>query len=58
MGRYIAKELGRDISQLPYNVLSSDKLREEFGQATFFTATDGNHGRGVAWLLNALDKKP
>ena len=24
MGRYIAKELGRDISQLPYNVLSSD----------------------------------
>ena len=33
MGRYIAKELGRDISELPYNVLSSDKLREEFGQA-------------------------
>ena len=32
MGRYIAKELGRDISELPYNVLSSDKLREEFGQ--------------------------
>ena len=29
MGRYIAKELGRDISELPYNVLSSDKLREE-----------------------------
>ena len=51
MGRYIAKELGRDISELPYNVLSSDKLREEFGQATFFTATDGNHGRGVALSL-------
>ena len=30
MGRYIAKELGRDISELPYNVLSSEKLREEF----------------------------
>lgn len=57
MGRYIAKELGRDISELPYNVLSSDKLREEFGQATFFTATDGNHGRGVAWQLTALDRK-
>ena len=54
MGRYIAKELGRDISQLPYNVLSSDKLREEFGQATFFTATDGNHGRGVAWAAKRL----
>ena len=57
MGRYIAKELGRDVSELPYNVLSSDKLREEFGQATFFTATDGNHGRGVAWAANRLGQK-
>ena len=57
MGRYIAKELGRDISQLPYNVLSSDKLREEFGQATFFTGTDGNHGRGVAWAAKRLGQK-
>lgn len=57
MGRYIAKELGRDISQLPYNVLSSNKLREEFGQATFFTATDGNHGRGVAWAAKRLGQK-
>ena len=57
MGRYIVKELGRDISQLPYNVLSSDKLREEFGQATFFTATDGNHGRGVAWAAKRLGQK-
>lgn len=57
MGCYIAKELGRDISDLPYNVLSSDKLREEFGQATFFTATDGNHGRGVAWAASRLGQK-
>lgn len=57
MGRYIAQELGRDISELPYNVLSSDKLREEFGQATFFTATDGNHGRGVAWAASRLGQK-
>lgn len=57
MGRYIAKEIGRDISQLPYNVLSSDKLKEEFGQATFFTATDGNHGRGVAWAAKRLGQK-
>ena len=33
------------------------KLREEFGQATFFTATDGNHGRGVAWAANRLGQK-
>ena len=57
MARYIAKETGRDVSELPYSVLTSDQLREEFGQATFFTATDGNHGRGVAWAANKLGQK-
>ena len=57
MARYIAGETGRDVSELPYSVLTSDKLREEFGQATFFTATDGNHGRGVAWSANRLGQK-
>ncbi len=57
MARYIASETGRDVSELPYSVLTSDKLREEFGQATFFTATDGNHGRGVAWAANKLRQK-
>ena len=57
MARYIAKETGRDVSELPYSVLTSDALREEFGQATFFTATDGNHGRGVAWAANKLRQK-
>ena len=41
MARYIAKQTGKDVSDLPYQVLTSEKLREEFGQATFFTATDG-----------------
>lgn len=57
MARYIAKETGRDVSELGYETLTSDKLREEFGQATFFTATDGNHGRGVAWAANRLKQK-
>ncbi len=57
MARYIAKETGKDVSELPYNVLTSEQLKEEFGQATFFTATDGNHGRGVAWAANRLGQK-
>ncbi len=57
MGRYIAQELGRDVSQVDYQYLTGDKLKEEFGQATFFTATDGNHGRGVAWAANKLGQK-
>ena len=57
MARYIAKQTGKDVSELPYNILTSDKLKKEFGQATFFTATDGNHGRGVAWAANKLGQK-
>lgn len=57
MARYIAKQTGRDVSELPYEVLTSDELRKEFDQATFFTATDGNHGRGVAWAANKLRQK-
>lgn len=57
MARYIAKQTGKDVSELPFNVLTSEALRKEFGQATFFTATDGNHGRGVAWAANRLGQK-
>lgn len=57
IARYIAQQLGRDVSEMSYDVLTSDKLKEEFGQATFFTATDGNHGRGVAWAANKLGQK-
>lgn len=57
IARYIAQQLDRDVSEMSYDVLTSDKLREEFGQATFFTATDGNHGRGVAWAANKLGQK-
>ncbi len=57
MARYIAKQTGKDVSELPYEVLTSQKLRQEFGQATFFTATDGNHGRGVAWAATRLGQK-
>lgn len=57
IAKYIAGKLGKDISEVPYHVLTSDALREEFGQGTFFTATDGNHGRGVAWAANILKQK-
>ena len=57
MGRYIADELKKDIKDVDYNYLTSDKLKKEFGQATFFSATDGNHGRGVAWSANKLGQK-
>lgn len=57
IARHIAKETNKDISEVDYNFLTSDQLRDTFGQATFFTATDGNHGRGVAWAANKLGQK-
>ena len=50
MARYIAKQTGKDVSELPYNVLTSEALRKEFGQATFFTATDGNMAAALRGL--------
>ena len=57
IARYIAQKIGKDISEIPYHVLTSDELKKEFGQGTFFTATDGNHGRGIAWAANKLKQK-
>ena len=48
MAKYVAQQTGKNVEDVPYDVLTST-IKEEFGQATFFTATDGNHGRGVAW---------
>lgn len=57
MARYIAQQTGRDIADTTFDYLTSDELQKDFGQATFFTATDGNHGRGVAWAANKLGQK-
>jgi len=57
MAGEIARILDRDISKTDYAYLTGEKLKEEFGQATFFTATDGNHGRGVAWSARVLGQK-
>ena len=57
IGRYLAGRLGMDISELPYQKMVSDEIRDRLGEITFVTATDGNHGRGVAWTANQLRQK-
>ncbi|ABO48808.1 diaminopropionate ammonia-lyase [Desulforamulus reducens MI-1] len=54
IGNYMAKKLGMDIAELPYKRMVSAEIREKLGDLTFVTATDGNHGRGVAWTANQL----
>lgn len=57
IANYLAGRLGLDISELPYERLISDEVRERLGEVTFVTATDGNHGRGVAWTAHKLRQK-
>lgn len=57
IGSYLAGKLGRTIDEMPYEKLISEEVKKELGEITFVTATDGNHGRGVAWTANRLRQK-
>ncbi|MGB5985229.1 MAG: diaminopropionate ammonia-lyase [Desulfobacterales bacterium] len=57
VARLICKKLGHPLSEVPYAQLVSDEVREQVGQITLTTATDGNHGRGVAWAAERLGQK-
>ncbi len=54
MARFIAQRTGKDISELGFRQLTSPEIKQKLGDYTFFTATDGNHGRGVAWAANQI----
>lgn len=57
IGREIAKRLEISAEALTYGLLTSPQVRERLGQMLFVTATDGNHGRGVAWTAQCLGQK-
>lgn len=57
IGNYLAKRLGKSITEMPYEKLVSGEIKRELGDITFVTATDGNHGRGVAWTAKQLQQK-
>lgn len=57
MAKYMAQKLNRDIADLGYKDMISQEIRDQLGEVIFVTATDGNHGRGVAWTANKLKQK-
>ena len=57
IGRLLAERLGEELSALPYARLTSEETRAKLGEITFVTATDGNHGRGVAWTAQRLGQR-
>lgn len=50
IARYLTDRLHRE--SIDYDYLLSAEAAQQLGKLTFITATDGNHGRGVAWAAN------
>lgn len=57
IARYLAQKLGKPIEQMPFSVMTSAAVKQQLGDVTFATTTDGNHGRGVAWTAKVLKQK-
>lgn len=53
----IGRRIGKEITELSAESILSKETKEKIGDITFVTATDGNHGRGVAWTANKLGQK-
>ncbi len=52
--KYLKTRLGQNDTELTYAELTSSETRQKLGRITFATATDGNHGRGIAWAAQKL----
>ena len=50
--RFICQKVGRP--RLSFAELMSDEVRAALGDITFTSATDGNHGKGLAWAARKL----
>jgi len=46
---YLAQHLGLSESEMTYENLTKPEYREQLRRVTLVTATDGTHGRGIAW---------
>jgi len=55
LASHIAQKLGVSVWELNYNTLP--EATAKLGELTFFAATDGNHGRAVAWAARELGQK-
>lgn len=56
-GMYLASRLGISAGELSFEAVTAPAARDALGEITFVTATDGNHGRGVAWIAGELGQK-
>jgi len=56
IGKYIKEKLKLPDEQFNCETILSDDIKNQLGNLTFITATDGNHGRGVTWTAHRLNQ--
>ena len=56
VARRVCAKLGVALEDIEYHDLIGEELRRRLGRITLATATDGNHGRGVAWAAQQLNQ--
>ena len=57
VAKLLCQKLKLDMDAIDFDYLLSDVVRQQIGQITLTTATDGNHGRASAWVAEQL-KQP
>jgi diaminopropionate ammonia-lyase len=57
VARLVSRKLGVELEDTSYAHLVSGEVRQKIGKMTFTTATDGNHGRGIAWAAEQLGQE-
>ncbi|MBF8984040.1 diaminopropionate ammonia-lyase [Lutibacter sp. B2] len=57
IAKVICEKLGIDLNHVNFDYLKSEDVQKKIEGMVFVTATDGNHGRGVAWAATQLGCK-
>lgn len=55
--KLLCEELDVNIDKISFDYFKSPEIAEKIKDMVFVTATDGNHGRAVAWAANQLGCK-
>ena len=55
IAKYIAKYLNEPEENMSYSFLTSKEVKKKIKGLSIVTATDGNHGKGIAWTSRQLD---
>ena len=51
--RFMQERLGLKDEVMSYEYLTSPEVKSKLGEVTFASATDGNHGKGIAWAASS-----